>query len=41
MTDQSSITEAVVRNHLQALVEQRGIAANVNDYDEHARLFGE
>ena len=31
MTDPSSVTEAVVRNHLKAFVEQKGIAAILSD----------
>ena len=41
MIDPSSVTEAVVRNHLKAFVEQKGIAAILSDYDENARLYGE
>ena len=41
MNTESSATEAVVRNHLQAFLEQKGIAAIVNDYDETARLYSE
>jgi ketosteroid isomerase-like protein len=41
MTDQSSVTEAVVRNHLQAFIEQQGIAAILDDYDEDARFLSE
>ena len=41
MNTQSSITETVVRNHLQAFLEQKGIAAIVNDYDENARFYSE
>lgn len=37
----SSTTEAVVRNHLQAFVEQKGVAAILDDYDENARLVCE
>jgi ketosteroid isomerase-like protein len=38
---ESSITEAVVRNHLHAFLEQKGIAAIVDDYDENARFYTE
>ena len=31
-----SDTEAVVRNHLQAFLEQKGIAAILKDYDDDA-----
>lgn len=41
MNTESSVTETVVRKHLQAFLEQKGIAAIVNDYDEHARLYSE
>jgi ketosteroid isomerase-like protein len=34
-------TEAVVRNHLQAFVEQKGIDAIVRDYDDDARFMSE
>ena len=41
MSTESSVTETVVRNHLQAFLEQKGITAILNDYDEHARFFSE
>src|SRR5258708_32627112 len=41
MNTQSSVTAAVVRNHLQAFLEQKGIAAILNDYDEDARFYSE
>ena len=41
MNTQSSATETVVRNHLQAFLEQKGVAAIVNDYDENARFYSE
>jgi ketosteroid isomerase-like protein len=41
MNTQSSVTETVVRNHLQAFLEQKGVAAIVNDYDENARFYSE
>jgi ketosteroid isomerase-like protein len=41
MNTQSSVTEAVVRNHLQAFLEQKGIAAILSDYDENARFYSE
>jgi ketosteroid isomerase-like protein len=41
MTTESSATEAVVRSHLQAFLEQKGIAAIVEDYAEDARFCSE
>jgi hypothetical protein len=41
MSTQTAVTETVVRNHLQAFVEQRGTAAIVQDYDESARFYSE
>ena len=41
MSTESSVTETVVRNHLQAFLEQKGIAAILNDYDEKARFYSE
>jgi ketosteroid isomerase-like protein len=41
MTAQTSATEAVVRDHLQAFLEQKGIAAIVKDYAEDARFYTE
>jgi ketosteroid isomerase-like protein len=41
MNTQSSVTETVVRNHLQAFLEQKGIAAVLNDYDENAHFISE
>ena len=41
MSTHTSVTETVVRNHLQAFVEQRGTAAIVRDYDESARFHSE
>jgi ketosteroid isomerase-like protein len=34
-------TETVVHHHLQAFVEQKEIAAIVDDYDDEARLYSE
>ncbi len=34
-------TETVVRNHLQAFLQQKGVAAIVSDYGESARLYSE
>jgi hypothetical protein len=39
MKDESAVTETVVRNHLQAFLEQQGVAAIVSDYDEDARFY--
>jgi hypothetical protein len=41
MNAQSSVTETVVHNHLQAFLEQKGIAAILHDYDENARFYSE
>ena len=41
MNTESTVTETVVRNHLQAFLEQRGIPAMLNDYDEDARFYSE
>jgi len=41
MNTQSSVTEAVVRNHLRAFLEQEGIEGIVKDYHDAARLFSE
>jgi hypothetical protein len=41
MNTATTVTEAVVRNHLQAFLEQRGIPAILADYDENARLYTE
>lgn len=37
----SGITETVVRRHLQAFLEQKGLAAIVSDFDDDARLCSE
>jgi hypothetical protein len=37
----TSVTETVVQNHLQAFLQQKGIPAIVDDYDDDARLFTE
>jgi ketosteroid isomerase-like protein len=34
-------TESVVRNHLQAFVQQKGVDALLRDYDEDARFVSE
>jgi ketosteroid isomerase-like protein len=41
MNVETSATETVVRNHLQAFLEQKGVAAIVSDYDEDARFYSE
>jgi ketosteroid isomerase-like protein len=41
MTTESSTTETVVRNHVQAFVERKGIAAIVRDYADDAQLHTE
>lgn len=41
MNAESAVTETVVRHHLQAFLEQRGVAAIVSDYDEDARFYSE
>ena len=41
MSTQQTVTEAIVRNHLQAFVEQKGIAAILTDYDDEARFHSE
>ncbi|HEX7329356.1 MAG TPA: nuclear transport factor 2 family protein [Casimicrobiaceae bacterium] len=41
MDIQPPVTESVVRTHLQAFLEQRGIAAILGDYAEDALLVSE
>lgn len=41
MDTQVSVTEVTVRNHLEAFLEERGIAAILADYDENACFIGE
>ena len=41
MTTPTSTTEAVVRHHLQAFVEQKGLDAILGDYDEDACFLSE
>lgn len=41
MNIQSSVTETVVRNHLKAFLEQKGVDAILSDYDENARFISE
>lgn len=38
---EASDTETVVRRHLQAFLEQRGVAAITSDYDHDARFLTE
>jgi hypothetical protein len=37
----SSVTEAIVRNHLQAFLQRKGVAAILEDYDPDARFYTE
>jgi ketosteroid isomerase-like protein len=39
MKTETSVTETVVRNHLQTFLEQRGVPAILADYDEDARFY--
>ncbi|HEY0814627.1 MAG TPA: nuclear transport factor 2 family protein [Pseudonocardia sp.] len=41
MKTESSVTETVVRNHLQAFLEQKGVAAILGDYADDARFYSE
>jgi ketosteroid isomerase-like protein len=41
MSSQPSSTEAVVRNHLQAFLEQKGLAAILSDYEDDACFHSE
>lgn len=41
MDVQPSVTESVVRNHLQAFLDQKGVAAILSDYDDDARFLSE
>lgn len=41
MDTRATVTESVVRSHLQAFLEQRGVAAILADYDEDACFLGE
>jgi ketosteroid isomerase-like protein len=41
MNTESAVTEAVVRSHLEAFLEQKGIAAILNDYADDARFYSE
>lgn len=41
MTVDSAATETIVRHHLQAFLEQKGVAAIVSDYDDDAHFHSE
>jgi ketosteroid isomerase-like protein len=41
MSVESAVTETVVRHHLQAFLEQKGVAAIVSDYHDDARFYSE
>jgi hypothetical protein len=41
MKDRSAATEAVVRNHLKTFLEERGVAAIVEDYGDRSRIYTE
>ncbi len=41
MTTKTSETETVVRHHLEAFLQQEGVAAIVKYYNESARLYSE
>jgi ketosteroid isomerase-like protein len=41
MNVESTVTESVVRNHLQAFLEQKSVVAMVSDYDDDAHLYSE
>jgi ketosteroid isomerase-like protein len=41
MKTETAVTETVVRNHLQTFLEQRGIPAILEDYDDDARFYSE
>ncbi len=41
MKTDSATTEAVVREHLRAFLEQDGVDSIVKDYHDEARLYGE
>lgn len=40
-TEAAAVTESVVRHHLQAFLQQQGVAAIVSDYDDDARFLTE
>jgi ketosteroid isomerase-like protein len=41
MRTEASVTETVVQSHLRAFLEQQGMPAILNDYDENARFITE
>ena len=41
MNARTTVTETVIRNHLQNFIERKGVAAIIEDYDEGARFFSE
>ena len=41
MNIDSTVTETVVRNHLQAFLEQKSVAEIVNDYAHDAQFYSE
>jgi ketosteroid isomerase-like protein len=41
MNVRSPDTETVIRNHLQAFVDRKGVAAILSDYDDDARFYSE
>ena len=41
MNVDSAVTETVVRNHLQAFLEQHSVGAIVSDYDDDAHFYTE
>jgi hypothetical protein len=41
MSVDTAVTEAVVRHHLQAFLEQKGVASIVSDYDDDALFYSE
>ena len=41
MSVETSVTESVVRNHLEAFLQQKGVTAIVSDYDDDARFITE
>lgn len=41
MNTSSSVTDAVVRNHLRAFLEQKGVDSIVKDYDDAAHFHTE
>jgi ketosteroid isomerase-like protein len=41
MNVETTVTESVVRNHLQAFLDQKSVAAIVSDYDDDAHFYSE